>query len=166
MYSIESNNPEIWGPYYWFVLHSIVRTYPLHPTETAKKKYYEFIQNIPLFLPNSEIGDNFAKTMDIYPVSPYLDTRVSLMKWMHFIHNKINLKLEKEEVSFMEAVRRYDEIATMENKTSYFGKTLERFKRGTWISPNYMFTITTISIIGILTILSYYFYHKTNFISI
>lgn len=165
-YSIESNNPEIWGPYYWFVLHSIARTYPIHPTETSKKKYYEFVQNIPLFIPNPDIGDAFARMLDIYPVSPYMDTRISFMKWMHFIHNKINIKLEKEEISFVESVRRYDEIATMENKTSYFGETLERFKRGKWISPKYLFIISIISVIGILSILSYYFYHKTNFVSI
>lgn len=165
-YSIEKNNPDIWGPYYWFVLHSIVRTYPLHPTETSKKKYYEFIQNIPIFLPNREVGDEFAKMIDIYPVSPYMDTRVSLMKWMHFIHNKVNLKLGKEEISFLESIKRYNEIAMVENKSSKFGDTLERFKRGKWISDKYTFTTLVVSIIGILSILSYYFYHKTNFVSI
>ena len=30
-------NPEVWGPKYWFVLHSIALTYPLRPTSIVKK---------------------------------------------------------------------------------------------------------------------------------
>jgi len=36
-------NPEIWGPYYWFVLHTIALTYSYIPNETTKKKYYDLI---------------------------------------------------------------------------------------------------------------------------
>ena len=44
-------DPKIWGPHYWFVLHTIALQYPLHPTKIIKKKYYDFIQNLPLFIP-------------------------------------------------------------------------------------------------------------------
>ena len=30
-------DPKIWGPHYWFVLHTIALNYPLHPNETSKK---------------------------------------------------------------------------------------------------------------------------------
>ena len=32
-----SLNPKVWGPHYWFVLHTIALTYPLKPNETVKK---------------------------------------------------------------------------------------------------------------------------------
>ena len=41
----------IWGPHYWFFLHTIALSYPIRPNTPTKKKYYEFIQNIPLFIP-------------------------------------------------------------------------------------------------------------------
>ena len=44
-------NPKVWGPHYWFVLHTIALTYPLHPNETIKKKYYDLINNLPIFIP-------------------------------------------------------------------------------------------------------------------
>ena len=53
-------DPKIWGSHFWFVLHTMSLTYPLHPNETTKKKYYDFIQNLPLFLPIAEIGNNFS----------------------------------------------------------------------------------------------------------
>ena len=86
-------NPKAWGPHYWFVLHTIANTYPLAPNDVTKKKYYDFIQNLPLLLPIEEIGNSFAKYLDKYPVTPYLDSRPSFIKWMHFIHNKCNTHL-------------------------------------------------------------------------
>ena len=29
--------PEIWGPHYWFFLHTVAESYPLHPTSVTKK---------------------------------------------------------------------------------------------------------------------------------
>ena len=102
-------NPEVWGPHYWFVLHSIAITYPNNPNETTKKKYYEFIQNLPLFIPHEEIGNNFVKVLNKFPVTPYLDSRDSFMKWMNFIHNKINLSLGKPFVELEDGVKKYYE---------------------------------------------------------
>ena len=88
-------NPEIWGPHYWFVLYTIAVSYPVSVNAITKKKYYDFIQNLPLFLPIENIGNVFCKFLDRYPVTPYLDSRESFIKWVHFIHNKINLYLGK-----------------------------------------------------------------------
>ena len=100
-------DPTVWGPYYWFVLHTIALTYPLTPNETIKKKYYDFIHNLPLFLPVQTIGNQFSLLIDKYPVTPYLDSRPSLMKWFHFIHNKINSTLNKPEITMEEAMVKY-----------------------------------------------------------
>ena len=99
--------PTVWGPHYWFVLFSIAVSYPTNPNDVIKKKYYDFFHNLPLFIPHIEIGDDFSKILDKYPVTPYLDSRDSLMKWVHFIHNRINLKLGKNEIKLSEAVQEY-----------------------------------------------------------
>ena len=96
-------NPAIWGPHYWFVLHTIARIYPEKPTTTMQKKYYQFIQNIPLFLPDPKMANKLIELLDAYPVSSYLDSRYSLTKWMNFMHNKVN----KSNVSFQEGNRKY-----------------------------------------------------------
>ena len=102
-------NPKVWGPHFWFVLHTIAITYPLSPNSVTKKKYYDFIQNLPLFLPIPEIGNNFIKYLDKYPVTPYLDSRQSFTKWMHFIHNKINVSNGEPELSMEESMAQYYE---------------------------------------------------------
>lgn len=100
-------DPTVWGPHYWFVLHTIAITYPHTPNEVTRKKYYDFIQNLPIFLPVEEIGNTFSRFLDRYPVTPYLDSRTSFMKWMHFIHNKVNASLGKDEITMEEAMSSY-----------------------------------------------------------
>lgn len=93
-------DPEIWGPHYWFVLNTMAFNYPIKPNEVIKKKYYSFYNNLPLFMPIPEIGNDFAKLLNKYPVNIYLDSRKSLLRWTHFIHNKINTNLGKPNIDF------------------------------------------------------------------
>lgn len=103
----EKLNPEIWGPSYWLFLHTIAYGYPKYPNAVTKRKYYDLIQNIPLFIPNPEIGNKFSVMLDKYPVTPYLDNRDSFMRWVNFIHNKINYLLGKDEISFYNSLDLY-----------------------------------------------------------
>jgi len=90
---------KVWGPHYWFFLHTVAMCYPHRPNTITKKKYYEFIHNIPMFIPIEGMATYFSQLLDQYPVSPYLDSRDSFIRWMHFIHNKINQRLEKPTIT-------------------------------------------------------------------
>lgn len=103
-------DPSIWGPHYWFFLHTIAFTYPNHPNSTTKKIYYNFFRNFPLFIPVEEVSSNFSELLNKYPILPYLDNKKSLIKWVHFIHNKINRKLEKPLVTIEEFYKKYYEF--------------------------------------------------------
>ena len=100
-------DPTVWGSHYWFFMHTIAHSYPTHPNEVTKRKYYDTIQNMPLFIPVADIGDRFSQLLDKYPVSPYLGSRESFVRWVHFIHNKINVSLGKDEMSLLESVDSY-----------------------------------------------------------
>jgi hypothetical protein len=120
-------DPKVWGPHYWFFLHTLAMTYPHHPNTVTKKKYYEFIQNLPLFLPVEEISGEFSKLLDKYPIAPYLDNRESLVRWFHFIHNKINQKLEKPEITLNEFyVKYYDEYKSKNIKIVEYYRVREK----------------------------------------
>jgi hypothetical protein len=126
-----NNKSEYWGPQYWFFLHTITEIYPKYPNDVTRKKYYDLISNMPLFIPEEKIGNSFAELLDKYPVSPYLDNRDSFRKWMHFIHNKINQKLDKKEISYANSRKIY-----MENfipKPVYVSKKLK-------INKNYIYS--------------------------
>ena len=100
-------DPKIWGPHYWFVLHTIALHYPVNPNDVIKKKYYDLIQNFPSFLPHKNSRIHFTSLLDAYPISPYLDSRKSFIQWTHFIHNKVNEMLLLETIPISEFYDRY-----------------------------------------------------------
>ena len=103
-------DPEVWGPHYWFFLHTVAQSYPETPNAVTKKKYYDLITNFPLFIPVSEMGNQFSDLLDKHPVSPYLDNRDSFIRWVHFIHNKYNFMLGKEEMSLFASLDKYYDL--------------------------------------------------------
>jgi hypothetical protein len=140
-------DPKVWGPHYWFFLHTIAMTYPHHPNTVTKKKYYEFFQNIPLFIPVEDMSGEFSKLMDRYPITPYLDNRDSLVRWVHFIHNKINEKLEKPTITLNEFfVKYYDEYKSQNVKIVEYYKVREKV----------IYIAIVVGIIGVI----YYLYDK------
>ena len=140
-------DPEIWGPHYWFFLHTISMTYPKYPNAVTKKKYYEFIQNLPLFIPVEKISSEFYKLIEEYPITPYLDNKESLIRWMHFIHNKINTKVEKPAISLGKFYENYYDAYKPTNM-----KMLEYYK----LRKKIIYIIVICLIIGSI----YYLYDK------
>jgi hypothetical protein len=84
-------------------------TYPKTPNDVIKKKYYELIQNLHLFLPNEKISSDFKTLLSEYPITPYLDNRESFVRWVWFIHNKINHKLEKPQITLEQFYKKYND---------------------------------------------------------
>ena len=100
-------NYKIWLPHLKFTLQTMAITYPKHPNDVSIKKYYDFIQNLPIFIPMEPIGNHFLELLDKYPVTPYLDSRMSMMKWVHFIFNKISLQLGQPTEEFYDSLDKY-----------------------------------------------------------
>jgi hypothetical protein len=140
-------DPSIWGPHYWFFLHTISMTYPLRPNSGTKKKYYELITNMPTFIPVEQIANEFSKLLDLYPITPYLDTRESFIRWTWFIHNKINQKLDKPQITLNDFYVKYYEAYKPKNL-----KLLEQYK----IREKVIYAVLVSSLIGT----TYYLYDK------
>ncbi len=98
---------KIWGPHYWFFMMSVAMTYSDYPNDIVKRKYYDFYMNLPLFIPDKEMAKNLLAMLDSYPITPYLSSKDSLLRWVVFIHNKINTMIGKPNLSVDEAIRNY-----------------------------------------------------------
>lgn len=124
-------NHNVWLPHLKFTLQTIAVTYPKNPNDVSIKKYYDFIQNLPVFIPMDPIGKNFLDLLDKYPVTPYLSSRMSFMKWIHFIFNKINKQLKKKEIGFYEDLENYyEEYKPKEMKNKEISKTRKKYIEG------------------------------------
>ena len=121
-------NSNVWLPHLKFTLQTMAITYPSNPNYVAKKKYYDFISNLPVFIPIEPIGKNFMDLLDQYPVTPYLDSRMSMMKWVHFIFNKISVQLDQPIEEFYDSLEKYyDEYKPKEYKTREIAKTRKKY---------------------------------------
>lgn len=103
----EKLSPVVWGPPLWHTLFTFALAYPPQPNSITKRKYYDFIQNLPVFIPNADIRKSFAHLLEEFPVQPYLGSRQTFVKWVHFIHNQVNKKLGKKPLTMNEALDKY-----------------------------------------------------------
>ena len=76
-----------------------------------------------MFIPNEKVGDKFSRLLDLYPVSPYLDKKESFVRWVHFIHNKINVILGKPELTLIEAEEAYAKAYEPKSVSMMYGLT-------------------------------------------
>jgi len=100
-------DPDIWMPNMWFFLRTIAHTYPDTPNQIIKRKYYDFIQNLPLFIPHTEWRKQFSNILDSVPITPYLANRDSFFFWIHFIENRMNRIMGKEEYTLLYHMDQY-----------------------------------------------------------
>ena len=121
-------NPNVWLPKLKFTLQTMAILYPEKPNDVSIKKYYDFIQNLPIFIPMDPFGKNFVDMLDKYPVTPYLSSRLSFMKWIHFIFNKINEQLEKPQEDFYDSLEKYyEEYKPKEIQNKEIAKTRKKY---------------------------------------
>ncbi len=102
-------NPHVWVPHLKFTLQTIAITYPTRPNKVTKRKYYDLISNLPVYFPEKPFGSVFLQMLDEFPVKPYLDSRMSFMKWVHFIFNRINQIMNLPSEEFYESLEKYYE---------------------------------------------------------
>ena len=70
--------PKVWGPHFWFVIHTMALTYPNRPNDIIKKKQYDFIKNLPSFLPNKTASSNFIGLLDFDRIQSYSEKRLKV----------------------------------------------------------------------------------------
>ena len=79
-----------WQKHFWITIYIFAKNYPNSANQIIKRKYYFFFSNISEFIPDENIKKQFIHFIKKYSIVPYLDTKLNLLRWINFIHNKIN----------------------------------------------------------------------------
>jgi FAD-linked sulfhydryl oxidase len=134
-------DPTVWGPHYWMFLHTVAAHYPKHPDAITKKIHYRLFHNFNEFIPHRQIAANFRKLLELYPITPYLDSRARLVEWVNFIHNKVNGLLGKPEVSLSEHRENMREL--------YFNKSKrwDRYAKNNFLVISFMFIVMLFAVV-------------------
>ena len=97
----------VWGPTGWLFLHSIAQNYPWKPTSEQMTHYLGFFKLVGDVLPCRYCRESYQKFINEPDTKLEMNTmksRVSLVKWLYLIHNKINKKLGIEDVPTLKQV--------------------------------------------------------------
>lgn len=96
---------DVWGPRFWFVLHTVTQSYPIEPGPKDKENAYNFVTAFGKVLPCPTCREHFAKITGEDRVADALGSRDEFMEWAWRIHNRVNTDGGKPAVSRADATR-------------------------------------------------------------
>ena len=100
------SGPDVWGPPGWKFIHFITLGYPDMPTESQKKKYYDYFHSLKHVIPCSICASHFAENLEELPLDDnVLASRENLVRWGINIHNIVNKKNGKKEYTYEEGIK-------------------------------------------------------------
>ena len=142
----------VWGPPFWFTLHTISINYPDKPDYVEKQQHLLFFESLKKILPCTICREHYKDFLKKKPLSPYLDSKKALMRWVLDCHNNVNKINGEKTWTFEEMKKYYDNIYNNQDnfKCSFVKKNKEKTK----------FTYNTVSniLIVILFIIIFCFY--------
>ena len=98
--------PDVWGPPGWKFIHFVTLGYPNYPTESIKKKYYDYFHSLKNVIPCSICATHFAENLETLPLDDnVLSSRENLVRWGIDIHNVVNKKNGKKEYTYEEGIK-------------------------------------------------------------
>ena len=101
-------DPNIWGPKFWFSLHSVSFTYPFSPDIQDKERYKNFFGLLEHLLPCVLCRKNYSKNIRNYPIDGHLESRKSLAYWVMDINNTVNMENGKPSMTRDEMLENYE----------------------------------------------------------
>jgi len=112
----------IFGPPLWLFLHIISFNYPIHPTQTDKNNYRNFILNLQNVLPCKTCRENLTKNFKQLPLTMNdMENRDTFSRYVYNLHNVINKMLHKNvNISYDDVKKQYEQYRAkcdVKNKT-------------------------------------------------
>lgn len=100
-------NPGVFGPHFWFVLHSVSFFYPEYPDSSDMRRHKEFYESFVYMIPCDECKKHYRVLLTRYPIDGHLESRNLLSRWVVFIHNSVNKRLGKPQMDYDDVVDYY-----------------------------------------------------------
>ena len=95
--------PDFWGPSFWKTIHLAIIGMPEQLDATNKQALSDFLYSFTNLLPCKSCRDHY--TLNIEENPPDLTSKSSLWKWSVDIHNSVNQRTGKSELTYDEAIK-------------------------------------------------------------
>ena len=91
--------PEIWGPHFWFTIHTIAMEYPENPSERDKSNYRNFFANLDKIIPCKSCKEHYGQNYLKLPIDNYLENDRQVFTWTVKLHNAVNLMKNSKQLN-------------------------------------------------------------------
>lgn len=100
----------IWGPSFWNMLHFITIAYPEKPSLNDIKNHSNFIKNLGNLLPCKKCAIHYNNYIKNIKINEILSDKEKYMKFFWKLHNDVNQRNNRKEITFKKFLQIYQEI--------------------------------------------------------
>ncbi len=93
-----------WGPHAWaFLFSTIAGSYPIRYDPHNKdhqrivKGFAQMFKSLVHTLPCSYCRQSYTRFIKELPIKDHMNSRISMMRWLYILHDKVNQKLIQQE---------------------------------------------------------------------
>jgi len=102
-----SYDPDAFGPAFWFTIHNATTTYPNRPKVFVQEGMKQLIANLPLLIPCVNCKEHFFSFLKGVDLDCVTSSRENLFSFFVNVHNYINRRFKKREMSLSDAKDMY-----------------------------------------------------------
>ncbi len=102
-------DPTRWGPHLWAYLHYAALNYPTKPTREQSKEMEDWLKCLPITIPCSNCSEHYRAYIAKHTaeLSQICATKNALFQFLVDIHNQVNRRNGKPEMSYEDALKIY-----------------------------------------------------------
>ena len=114
-------DPEVWGPAFWLTIHMSSHSAPENINNEDVKKYWGFIESLPLIIPCARCKGHAQAWVDQHRSQwrTICASKDNLSRFFSEFHNEVNRRTGKPEMSLTEIQKMFTGEAKI-SKVSYF----------------------------------------------
>lgn len=111
-YELWSRDPRRWGPHLWSYMHYAAANYPDKPTPKEIHAMMDWLCALPVTIPCDSCKSHYAKYIERHKpiLHDICSSRDSLFKFLVDIHNKVNKRNNKPEMTYDQAVHLFGDM--------------------------------------------------------
>lgn len=109
--NLPRQDPSVWGPAFWFAMHSMAVSYPERPSPMCRENAKKFMTSLPYMLPCEGCFEHARAYIEKHEADMDLicSSRVRFFKFFVDMHNMVNERYNKPRMTVEDAWRLYGE---------------------------------------------------------
>lgn len=94
-----SDDPKVWGKYYWYVLKSIAHNYPENPDRDTIVNIKNIFYGLQYAIPCLECRNHYREYIKKHTIEPAFSNKRSLLNWINNLEQSIKKRnIEKKKL--------------------------------------------------------------------